>query len=342
LQPFSPFGTLFYLRIPMKLILPILSAIIALPLAAQSTVAYTTPAGYVKSNLVAGFNPLGVNLHGQILVSGVIDSESGAVITDADVDFASALNDTSATYVFEVTSGPQDGSVSIIDQNVAVTANTVTLEGAGISAGAESYTIRQARTLNEIFGTGSNGQLQGGISPLSADVVWLPDGSGGYDQYFHRNGANEFRPTTAAGTALTSPVSIFYPDGIFIQIRSNPKTVTIFGEVKTTPTISGIIEGFNLISNSSPVGCTLAESGLDQFIKTGPSPLSSDIVWVPDNIGGYTQYFYRSLNSSWRLTTAAGGADQGATILPSAVFIQRRGATSAAGQFLLPPFFSTL
>jgi hypothetical protein len=326
----------------MKKIVALLSTVIALPLCGE-TLAYTAPSGYVKTDLVVGFNPLGINLHGEILVSGIIDSEAANVITDADVDFAAALSDGNATYLFEVTSGSQNGSVSVITSS---TATTVTIEGPGVSAGTESYTIRQARTLNEVFGTGANAMLAGGITPASADIVWLPDGSGGYFQYFYSTfgGANEFRPTTAAFAPVAKPVSIFYPDGLFVQVASTAKEIRVFGEVKTTPTIASAAPGFSLISLQNPVGQTLAESGLNAFITAGNTPSGADILFIPTGPSTYNEYFFSTFLGAnvWRLKSSPFAGDEGGTTLPSSFFIQNTGVTTKVGVITLPAFFSTL
>jgi hypothetical protein len=326
----------------MKKTITLLSTFMALPLCGQ-TLAYTAPSGYVKSDLVVGFNPIGINLHGDILVSGIIDSEAANVITDADVDFASALSDGNATYLFEVTSGSQNGSVSVITSS---TATTVTIEGSGISAGTESYTIRQARTLDEVFGTGANAMLTGGTTSTSADIVWLPDGSGGYDQYFYSTfgGANQFRPTTAAFAPVAKPVSVFYPDGLFVQVASAAKEITVFGEVKTTPTIASAAPGFSLISLQNPAGQTLAESGLNAFISTGNNPSEADIVFIPTGPSTYNEYFFSTFlgANAWRLKSSPFVGDEGGTTLPSSFFIQNTGVTTKVGVITLPAFFSTL
>jgi len=326
----------------MKILITLFFTSITLPLCGQ-TLAYTAPSGYVKSNLVVGFNPIGINLHGDILVSGIIDSENANVITDANVDFAAALNDVNATYLLEITSGNQNGSVSVITSS---TATTVTIEGSGIDAGTESYTIRQAHTLNSVFGTGANAMLTGGTTSTSADIVWLPDGSGGYDQYFYSTfgGANEFRPTTAAFLSVAKPVSIFYPDGLFVQVASVAKEITVFGEVKTTPTIAAAAPGFSLISLQNPVGQTLAESGLETFISTGNNPSEADIVFVPTGPSTYNEYFYSTFlgANAWRLKSSPFVGDEGAVALPSSFFIQNIGPTAKVGVITLPAFFTTL
>ncbi|MDB4541685.1 hypothetical protein N9192_02195, partial [Akkermansiaceae bacterium] len=313
--------------------------------ASGQTVAYTTPSGYVKNDLVVGFNPIGINLHGEVLVSGTVDSVNGAgdTFTDADADFSTVLstaNLATNTYLLEITSADTaDGSA--LNQNGAVavvtgaTATTVTIEGGGVDSGEATYTIRQARNLNEIFGTGANAQLAGGTTTAGADIVWLPDGSGSYNQYFYSTfgGANEFRSTATAFASPPQPISVFYPDGLFVQIASTAKTVTIFGEIKTTPTIAAASPGFNLVALQNPTGQTLAETGIENFITTGTTPSAADIIWVPTGPGTFNEYFFSTFSGAnvWRLKGSPFFGDEGTVTLPSSFFIQRNSATGTAG-----------
>ena len=322
----------------MKKLLALTTAFMALPLVGQ-TVAFTTPSGYVKTDLVIGFNPIGINLHGEILVSGTIDSESGAVITDADVDFAAALTDANATYLFEVTNGTQNGSVSVIS---ASTANSVTLEGAGIAAGTVSYTIRQAKTLNEVFGTGANASLTGSFNSTNSDIVWVPDGSGDYDRYYYNSNNSEFRSTESQFTSPPKPISFFYPDGAFVEVKSTTKTITLFGEVKKTGTIISAASGFSIFSIPSPTGQTLDELGIKDDLTQSFNSAGSDIIWVPDGSGSYDRYFVHSTGGgTWRSTSSQFSGDEGTTIVNGAIAIERKSAsTNALAE--LPAFFSTL
>jgi len=305
-----------------------------LPLCGQ-TLAYTAPSGYVKSDLVVGFNPIGINLHGDILVSGIIDSEAANVITDADVDFTATLTDPNATYLLEVSNGAQNGAVAVVTTS---TATTITIEGSGIAAGAASYAVRQAKTLNEVFGT----TLTGSFNSTSSDIVWVPDGLGGYDRYYYNSIKNEFRSTANQFSSPPKPIAFFYPDGAFVEVKSSPKTITLFGEVKKTGTIIAATTGFSIFTVPSPAGQTLDELGLKDDLTQSFSSAAADIFWVPDGAGGYVRYFVHIANGgTWRLTTSQFSGDEGTTVVTGAISIERKSAsTSALAE--LPAFFSTL
>jgi hypothetical protein len=291
--------------------------------------------GYTTHNLGIGFNLIGISLFDPVLVSETIDSENGAQITDGDVDFTAVLNDATATYVIEILSGSQSGAVAEI---VSVDgATTITLDGA-IGAGTAEYQIRKAPTLNSVFGT----TLQGGANATSADIVWLPGAAPGtFDQYFFSTLGNTFRSTATPFVNPPKPVSIFYPDAMFVQVRNTAKSLVVTGMVKTTDTVVAANTGYNLAAVNAPVGQTFGNSGLEAFLTAGANATAADVVWLPDNLGGFIQYFRSTLAPVWRLTTSPFAGDQNGTALTSGMFIQRRGADTA-GALTVPPFYANL
>ena len=293
--------------------------------------------GYVTEDLIPGFNPIGVTLHNNIVATGTFTGE----LVDAGADFVAALPDfAETTYLLEITSGDQSGAVAIID---SVTATELTLSSA-LGAGNADYQIRAAATLNDLFG----GQLGSGVNSTSAgvDIVWVQrlDGTG-FDQYFFSSIGNEFRLTTAAFAAPPAPISVFYPDAIFIEVTDSSSTteVVIAGGVKTTGTVVTLDNGFNFVASPGPVGVTLGTSGFSDFLTEGLSAAVSDVVWLSDGAGGFIQYFSNNLasNPGWRLTTQAFGANQDDVELSSGMFIERLGE-STAGVATLPDFFDAL
>ena len=312
--------------------------------------AYTNPSGYVKYDLVVGFNPIGINLHGEVLVSGTIDSVNagGDTFTDADVDFTTILstaNLAAGTYLLEIT-GADTTAGSALNQNGAVavitsaTSTTVTIEGGGVDSGAASYTIRKAKTLNEVFGTGDDAQLTGSFNSANSDIIWVPDGSGGYTTYYYNANNSEFRATTSQFSSPAKPFSFFYPDGAFVEVKSTPKMITIFGEVKTTGTIIAATSGFSVFTVPSPTGQTLDELGIKGSLSKSFNSLNADVLWVGDGAGGYDTYFVHN-SDVWRSTDSQFSGNEGATIVSGAIAIERKTAsTSALAQ--LPTFFTSL
>ena len=284
--------------------------------------------GYYTEDLDPGFNLLGVSLHQKPLISGTFESD----LTDTDGGFTAALSDASLTYLVEIEDGAQAGAVAEI---ASFTDTALTVEG-GLATGGAAYTIRAASTLTDIFGD----SLQSSFNADAADVVFIPDGAGGFTQYFQQT-AGDFRLTTAPFVA-GGPVPVFYPDGLLVQVRAdaNPaRSVVVSGDLKTAPTAVSNIEGFNVVSNPGPVGVTLGNIGLSDLTASFNAD-AADIVFLPTGAGAFTQYFPHT-SGVFRLTTSPFAGDESAVEVPSAFFIQRRTAgTSTVAT--VPSFFAGL
>lgn len=316
--------------------------------AAFAQTATSNTVGYVTESLAVGFNLIGLSLHDQTVASGTFESESMSPvtldagtaderivygITDVDIDFATIDPGAAATLLLEIESGAQTGAVAEVD---SVDGDTIYLSES-LGAGAAEYNVRKAATLDDIFGT----SLQGGATSGTADIIWLPDGSNSYSQFFYSTVGSEFRDVTAPFVAASAPVSVFYPDAIFVQVKGSSKDVVFAGEVKTVDTVFNAENGFNLVAVAGPVGQTLSNSSLSEVLTASSTSGNADIVWVPDGAGAYTEYFYSSVSNQWKLTSSPFGSSQDEVSLPSAIFIQRKG-TSTAGVMTLPTTYQAL
>jgi hypothetical protein len=300
---------------------------------AFSQTAVSGAGGYTTYNLAVGFNLIGISLFDPVALNGTIDSEAGATITDADVDFTTL---TGGTYLIEILSGAQSGAVAEIAS--VVDADNITLDGA-LGAGTADYQIRKAPTLEELFGDSLAGAAT--VPNATTDRVWLPDGSGGFVQYFRHTGTGQYRRVSLPFGA-TAGVPVFYPDALFVQVASAPKNVVITGMVKTTGTVVSANNGFNLVGVTPPVGSTFANSKMKDFLtaSTGPAPTAAtDRVWLPKP-GGFDQFFVNSAGL-WKTVSLPFGATQDATPLTSGLFIQRAGADTA-GVLDVPSFYANL
>lgn len=313
------------------------SVAIALGLASSAFGQATSPVvGYYTETLVQGFNAVGVSLHSSPVTSGVFSDE----LEDENQDFTALLSDTSATYLLEITSGPQNGAVAVVLSN---TATTLTVEGGALGAGAAEYTIREAATLNELFGDTLAGNTF--VAPTN-DVVFVPNGLGGFDQFSLNTSGNggegQFRPTSSFFVPLQEEVTLFYPDGVFIQQASaTPNELVISGALKTTGTALAANTGFNLVASPAPVGSTLFNSGLQDSLEGGTFVAPTlDVLFLPDG-AGFTQYAFNSGASEWRLTSSFFTGNQNDVELPSAFFIQRAGGDTTAVAST-PGFFQAL
>ncbi len=306
--------------------------------AALGQTATTTPVGYTTQNLVANqFNLVGLNLHNSQLASGTISAVGASSVTVEGVDFDSLLTD-GRTYVLEIHEGPQAGTVhEILTWNGDQLDTQEDLGTAGVEAG-QSYSLRLAPTLEEIFGTGSDSVLTRALNANTADIVWLPDGTGGYDRYFiHSTGQ-----VRIAGTTTPAPdVPVIYADGLIVQKRNAAAELVVSGEVKTSGTTNLAVPGFNILSTVAPVGLTLFTSGIAGDIAQALNPNTADIVWVQQPDATYKKYFRHS-SGSWRDVDAPTVALAEDVPLPSAVIIQRKGASPTAVSLDVPESYANL
>lgn len=297
---------------------------------AFSQTAVSGAGGYRTQTLGQGFNVVGVNLHNPVLVSGTIDTEAGADVGDSAVDYTAILADAAATYIFEVTSGVQDGAIAFI---TASANGSVTVEGA-IGAGVgESYSIRQAPTLNDTFGA-----LNPGFTAASADVVYITTGVGGaFDTYFQHT-TGEFRVSGSFANP-PKPISFLYSDGLLVERKlADPVDVVITGMVKTTGTVVNLPVGFGPIAVAPPVGGTLQDSGLAAVLGTGFTAASADVIYVPTAPGAFDQYF---VHTTGAIRAAGSFADAPPVPVDNGLLVETKGAGSA-GLYALPAFYANL
>jgi hypothetical protein len=304
---------------------------------AFSQSAVSDPGGYRTQKIGDGFNLVGVNLHNPVIISGSIDTETGADVGDSAVDYTAILNDPAATYIFEVLDGDQIGAIAEI---TAVANGSVTVDGAGIGAGiGAAYSIRQAPTLIDTFG-----DLNPGFSATTADVVYIPTGIGGqYDQFFqHTTGV--FRAQGSISNP-PKPVSFLYSDGLLIERKDGPLDLIITGMVKKVGTIVNIPNGFGAVAVSAPVGSTLQDCGIAASLKTGFSATTADVVYVPTltaggdaNPGVYDQYFVHT-TGNFRAQGAIADADP--VPIDNGLLIERKDPDTA-GLIDVPAFFANL
>ena len=320
----------------MKNLIPITLAatLVASGISSAQTPAYSKPSGYVTQTISQGFNLIGIALHGTNATSGKITGLSPTTLTDSAANFSTSLT-VGSSYLLEINSGSKAG---LVIEVASWTQNSLTIVDNLVASGVvvtDSYSLRRAPTLEEVFGT-TNSVLTKSNNSLLADIVWIPKANGQYDRYFLNN-SSLWR--NAAGGAATS-IPFVYLDGIFLQKR-NPGTIELVftGQVKTSATVIALGTGFTLVGNPYPAGTTLQNSGLDASLVRSNNSLLADLVWLPSGIGTYDRYFVNN-SGVWR--NAAGGAAAAIVPLPSAMFIQRRSASSAEIRQTPPVSYSSL
>ena len=322
----------------MKTFIPftIAAALVASGLA--NAQAFSKPSGYVTQDLAANqFNLVGIALHGSPVASGALDTVAGNALTDNDFAFSPEAG---KTYVLEILTGSIAGTVQAIPAANIVGTTITTPDDLGSMGlvSTDTYSLRLAPTLEEIFGTDSNSVLSRSLSSNTADIVWIPDRAGSYDKYFvHITGAFRF-----AGTTTLAPnVPVVYSDGILVQKRGTASSLVLTGEVKTKGTNSVASQGFNLISVVAPAGLTLFTSGLADDLAVSLSQNTADIVWLPQAGGTYNKYF-RHISGNWRNVSAPTVNVTVDVDLPSAIWIQRKSASAANITLDVPTTYGNL
>jgi hypothetical protein len=226
--------------------------------------------------------------------------------------------------------------------NITSTSVTTTdnLPSFGLQVGA-TYTLRLAPTIEEIFGTATSVLSKGpnGASPLS-DVIWVPLSNGVYTKYYIRSSDNTVR--NALTNVATPNVPIAYTDGLIVEKKNTGDSdLVVSGHLKATVARMVLETGYNLIGTLFPAGSTLQNCGLAAAISAGPNSASplSDVVWIPNGSGGYTTYYLRSSDLTWRntLTNVLAPTD---LALTSAVLVQRKSATSTNATLTAPSAYA--
>ena len=333
----------------MKTLIP-LTALVAL-VASNSLYAqpaYSKPSGYVTQTLEANtFNLVGITLQKGAIATGSFETVNGNILTDTQGAF---VVETGKSYILEiVTDGNAgvaiEGTIQVVPA-ASITSTAITtpdnLATFGLQAGA-TFTLSLAPTIEDVFGTTTSVLAKGpnGASPLS-DIVWVPDGLGGYTRYYVRSSDSTVRNAQSNAAAPNTPIA--FTDGLLVQKKNTgSSSLVITGQVKTSVASLVVIPGFNVVGTTFPAGATLQNIGLQNSISAGPngaSPLS-DIVWIPSSGGNYTRYYFRSSDSTWRNAQSNIAATANLS-LTSAVLLQRKVASSINLTLTPPSTYSNL
>jgi hypothetical protein len=317
-----------------------LAALVASASAYGQTEAKTTPVGYVTEALKAGqFNLIGLTTHQPVIASGVLDAESASSVTDSEVNFTTTLT-AGATYILELDGGVTQ-EVNAWSGSALTTPNLTSF----VVPATTTYKLRKAPTIADIFGASNSAGLQAvsNFNPQQADLIYLPNGTGGFDRYFYSNAAGQgasgwFNADTFAGG---SNVPVVYADGVLLYRRGlTDLSIVLSGEIKKAPTALYLIANqFNYVGGVYPVGSTLDNSGLGAGLTPTSTfnPAQADLVYIPDGAGGYSRYFYSNAAgqgaSGW--FNASDFSTSGSVSLKSGIIILRRGATAMVT--IVPP-----
>lgn len=298
---------------------------------AEETTAYTKPSGFVTHTLKAGqFNLIGLTLHEAITVSGKFSAVAGTTLSDSNVAFDTVLT-SGKTYVLEITSGALNGTIQEVTAwsgNDITTPDDLTVGGAVVAVD-DTYQLRPAMTLADVFGADNTAGLLGGASSTLADNIYLRK-PGGFDTYYYSTGGFFGVGWRKVGGGATDYADqpVMLTDSFYIFRKGDADLdFVLTGTVKTVKTSTAITETFSFVSGLYPVGSTLSSSGMQSSLTGGDSSTLADKVMFRKVDGGFDNYYYSTggfFGVGWR-KVGAGNVDQGDVELPSAFIINRVG-----------------
>ncbi len=301
---------------------------------AQAQSATSKPVGYVTQTLKAGkYNHIGLTLHESILVSGTATGVSGSVVTDSSNDFTSVLEE-GTVYLLEITSGAMAGEIQDFNTWTATTITTPTnLASLGMATG-DTFQIRKAMTVADVFGenneTGLLADSTGNIS--KPDLVYIPDGQGGFTRVFYYSGSPGAGWYDTAFTPASDMPMINADSFLVLRRGATDLDLVVSGTVKTDASVLYLQgnDAHNYVGGFYPAGTTLANSGLGaQLTSTATGNVSqADVVYLPMASGdGYDRFIYfddGNGNKAWLNVNGLAVADDEA--ITAGFIIQRRGA----------------
>jgi|TARA_B110000305_G_scaffold123213_1_gene138087 hypothetical protein len=317
-----------------------LSALVVSSAAAQTA---SKPVGYETVAINQQFNTFGLRLLGAPNVTSTVGAVSGTTVT---LDAAPSAD---GTYIVEVNDNALAGAVVT---GTSTGADVVLSEdlSAGLAVG-DSITLRATQTMASVFGTDST--LTGAASEGAADLVSVPDGSGGFSTYWYFTGSfggagKGWRESgQVAGTIDPASITLVYTDGMVVTNRGADNSLVITGSVKTAPTTLGLTTQFNYVSSVYPAGSTLDNSGLESQLTAAASEGAADLVSLPDGAGGFSTYWHFSggfggAGAGWRESgQVAGTIDAALVDLTSGMIVTNRGDAQNA-DIVAPSFYADL
>lgn len=310
----------------------ILAALAASGMAFGAETAYTTPVGYVTQTLKPGqFSYLGLTVNNPVVSSGVLDAVAAAPnsVTDNGVNFSTLLT-AGATYVLELNDGTIQEITSWTAAGVLNTPENITSK---VTAGTTTYKLRKAATIADVFGATNSAGLtpdSDGSFATGNDLIYVLNAAGAPTIIYYSLGGEEAPAGWyTSGDLPAANFPIVYSDGFYVK-RSAGSDVSLVtsGEVKSKPTSSVLIPGYNYLSSVAPAGLTLGNSGLENFLtkSVDGAPFSSvDNVYVPTSTGFTICYYSTGGEESPAGWYTSGDADASAIKLEGGFLIRNRG-----------------
>lgn len=309
------------------------------------TTAKTTPVGYETIALASGFNYIGLRLHNATLAAGTLETVTTSAVTDNDVNLQSLVT-SGKTYIVEVETATASGAVSEV-LGSAISTGTITTPNDLVAAGAaagDKYKIRESATLASIFGAENSANISPGFgSSVGADVVYVPNGSGGFNSYYYDGDDTVWKNASSGANVVAADVPLVYLDGVLI-FAANPIDITVSGEVLLESVIQVVSSGFNYLSSVYPAGATLSSSYNNNIATMNQgfgSSVGADVFYIPNGAGGFTSYYYDGDDSVWKNASSGANVDPvSVNITPGLLVFNAGAARNLKNE--APSFYSSL
>ena len=269
-------------------------------LASAQTTAYTTPVGYENVSVATGFNYLSLRLHQPTIAAGTFETVGASSVIDTGANFSALSSNAAQTFIIEIIAA--DGVMTEV-LGSAASGDTITttdnLSAAGVPNGA-AYKIRRASSLSSVFGANNSAGLAAGFGGIGGDIILVPNGSGGFNQFYYDDLVSSWADVNGSPVDGAN-VPLVYVDTLIISSTGAISSLTVTGEVKTGPTKTAVATGFNYLGSIYPAGATListCDAAIPDLDK-GFGGIGGDIFMVPNGSGGFNQFYYDDLATSW-------------------------------------------
>ncbi|MEM7386805.1 MAG: hypothetical protein AAF514_17850, partial [Verrucomicrobiota bacterium] len=155
---------------------------------ARAEEAALPPVGFHAETLQQGLNVIGVNVVHAPLITGTLSGVDSVVLSDERTDFGEKL-EPAVTYTIEFDQGAWS-SIASFEGNTIITEKDLS----EMIRNGDRYVIRKVKTVEDLFGSVDATRLRKGSGSNDSDLIWVPDGTGGFTKLY---------PTTGDGFFLT-------------------------------------------------------------------------------------------------------------------------------------------
>lgn len=314
----------------------------------------TDPVGYVTVQIngtggegSSAFSFLSVPMHGAIDAQSTIASFGTSSITASSSDWTA--DQFAATHFVQIVSGPNEGIAATITANTSDTLTTAE-DLSTLLAGGESFAIRKYTTIADVFGPANEAGLVGAAGVGLADNILVPDGAGGFEFYYYKNGGlggTGWRSSASASIDEANKILPFGEGFLVRRIASEDISLVVTGSVIANDSLIPFESGVNWAAPVAPKTYTIAEffgpnneAGLVGAAGAG----LADNILLPDGSGGYLFFYYKNAGlggTGWR-SSASASINEADRILvePGSLFIVNRSQGDAFNLFELNPVAS--